>query len=88
MDITVVAAVCGIHIAVVLLDLVFDAQRFGVELGGRTLGKPFHGVVAGLHIGDDGRIHPVLHRILCHDGTGRLVLDLVGDVGSHLSMRV
>ena len=87
-DRTVVDAVRGMHTSAGLLHLVFDAQRVGVELGGRTLGEPFHGVVAGLHIGHDGRIHPVLHYIFRHNGTGRLVLDLVGDVGNNLPPHV
>ena len=68
--------------------MVLDAKRISVELGGRTLREPFHVVVTGLHIDKNGGVHSVLCGIFTHNGSCRLVLDLIGDVGHHLALSV
>ena len=64
--------------------LVLDTERVGVDFGGVALGVPLDGVIAGLHVGDDGGLHAFLHGILCHNFARTLFLDLISDQGKGL----
>ena len=82
------SATCGGNVASRFLHLVFYRELFRMLLRRSTLRPPFDFIVARLHVGEDRRIHPLLHRILTDQSTGSLVGYLVSHERSHLSLHI
>ena len=76
------------YCAAQFFNRIFNAELIGVFLRGGTLRPPFYFVVARLHVGEDRRIHTLLHHILSDQSTGSLVGYLVSHERSHLSLHI